>query len=477
MKRILTNLNRTFSLVLALAVVLLVNIIALTNPMRVDLSVRKYYELSQKTVSLLEGLDQRVNVTVFFQEEHALYNDIENLLEEYQYQSRNIKVTWVDPARDLARMEKLVKRYGLTEAQVVVFDVDGKSKIVTQADLADAVMVKGRELPVISAFKGEQAFSSAIQGLIQGEAPIVYFLVGHGERRLNEFDLQTGYTRIGTVLESDNVLLKELLLTNEKHVPEDAAVLVIAGPSKMLAPVEIAMIEDYLRRSGRVMILLDAMKETGLEPMLRNQGVSLRNDFVVDTENRLRENDVHIRRFNPHPITLNLDTPARFVLPRSVMPLGMSGEQKSAEDRPTVIPLVLTSEQGWSETQVHDTPAKYDEDTADLRGTVSLAVAVERGAPQKLLDVQIQPSRMVVFGDSDFISNGAMVAGNQDLFMSAMNWLLDREELMAIAPKPIEEIKLSLTRKQLKKLTWISVGGIPALAVAGGLLVWARRRK
>ena len=56
---------------------------------------------------------------------------------------------------------------------------------------------------------------------------------------------------------------------------------------------------------------------------------------------------------------------------------------------------------------------------------------------------------MVVFGDSDFVSNGALAGGDQDLFMSALNWLLDREELMAIAPKPIEEIKLSLTRKQL----------------------------
>jgi len=61
--------------------------------------------------------------------------------------------------------------------------------------------------------------------------------------------------------------------------------------------------------------------------------------------------------------------------------------------------------------------------------------------------------------------------------MSALNWLLDREELMAIAPKPIEEVKLSLTRKQLDRLFWINVAGIPFIAVAIGLLVWLRRRK
>jgi ABC-type uncharacterized transport system involved in gliding motility auxiliary subunit len=106
-----------------------------------------------------------------------------------------------------------------------------------------------------------------------------------------------------------------------------------------------------------------------------------------------------------------------------------------------------------------------------------LAVAIERGPTQQMLDVQIEPSRMVVFGDSDFVSNGNMVGGNADLFMNALNWLLDREELMAIAPKPIEEVKLSLSRKQLSQLFWINVAGVPLIAVVIGFIVWLRRRK
>lgn len=477
MKRFLSNLNKLASLVLALVVVLLVNFISITNPFRADLSGRQYYALSDKTISLLDGLEQRVNVTVFFQEEHALYSDIENLLEEYQYQSRNIHVEWVDPARDLARTEKLAKQYGLTEAQVVVFDVDGKSKAVKQADLADIKRVK-RSDPILSAFKGEQAFSSAIQGLVQGKTPKVYFLVGHGEKRVTEFDQVSGYSRIGTALVRDNLELDELLLTGERQIPEDAAALVIAGPDKVMGSAEAEMIEDYLRRSGRVMILLDALKDGGLEPMLRRWGVGLRNDFVLDPENTLKGSDVYVKSYYEHPITMRMGgSGARFHLPRSVEPLLTDSEDGGADDRPTVIELAMTSEKSWSETQVDDMAAKYDENTGDLRGAHSLAVAVERGAPQKMLDVQILPSRMVVFGDSDFISNGALTGGDQDLFMSAMNWLLDREELMAIAPKPIEEVKLSLTSKQLRDLFWVSVVGIPVIAVAGGLLVWFLRRK
>jgi len=478
MKRILTNLNLIASVVLAFVVVVLVNFIALRNPLRVDLSGRQYYSLSEKTTNLLDGIDQHVAVTVFFQEEHKLYLDIENLLEEYQYRSRNIQVEWVDPARDLARTEKLAEKYGLTEAQVVVFEIGGKSKVIRQADLANFQMVKGHREPVISDFKGEQAFSSAIQGLLQGETPVVYFLVGHGEHRVTEFDQISGYSRIGTLMFRDNLELKELMLSNEKQIPEDAAALVIAGPSKRMSAAEIEMIEGYLHRSGRLMVLLDALKETGLDPMLRRWGIALRNDFVIDPENTLKGSDVYVRIYYEHPITMRMgDAGARFYLPRSIEPVVVHDSTAPAEDRPVVVQLAMTSEKSWSETQVDEMTAKYDEDSADLRGSFSLAVAVERGATQNVLDVQIHPSRMVVFGDSDFVANGALTGGDQDLFMSALNWLLDREELMAISPKPIEEIKINLTRKQLRKLFWINVLCLPFLAVVVGLLVWFRRRK
>jgi ABC-type uncharacterized transport system involved in gliding motility auxiliary subunit len=478
MKQILSKLNIAAAIVLSFVVVLLVNFIALRNPIRGDWSGRQYYSLSEKTTSLLDDLDQRVEVIVFFQEEHKLYHDIENLLEEYQYQSRNIHVEWVDPARDLARTEKLAQKYSLTEAQVIVFAVGEKSKVVRQADLANSQMVRGRREPVISAFKGEQAFSSAIQGLIQGEPPVVYFLVGHGEKKVTEFDQVSGYSSIGMMMLRDNLELKELMLSAEKQVPEDAAPLVMPGPSKMMSTTDVELIEDYISRSGRVMILLDALNETGLEPMLNRWDVVLRNDFVLDPENTLNGSDVYVRSYYEHPITMRMgDSGARFHLPRSVRSRISDDVNSPSDDRATVVELAISSDKSWSETQVDDMSAKFDENTGDLKGPFSLAVAVERGAPQTLLDVQIHPSRMVVFGDSDFVSNGALAGGDQDLYMSALNWLLDREELMAISPKPIEEVRLSLSGKQLNRLTLITVAGIPALAVVGGLLVWFRRRK
>jgi ABC-type uncharacterized transport system involved in gliding motility auxiliary subunit len=142
--------------------------------------------------------------------------------------------------------------------------------------------------------------------------------------------------------------------------------------------------------------------------------------------------------------------------------------------------LAVTSNKSWSEMQFDRSSTvsvKFNPNTPDKMGPCCLAIAVEHGAPQKVLDVQIQPSRMVVVGDADFVCNNFLSGGNQDFYMSALNWLLDREELMVVAPKPLEEVKLNIDQKQLGKLFILNVVVIPLIAVVGGLLIWIRRRK
>ena len=61
--------------------------------------------------------------------------------------------------------------------------------------------------------------------------------------------------------------------------------------------------------------------------------------------------------------------------------------------------------------------------------------------------------------------------------MSSLNWLLDREQLMAIAPKEVDDTRLKLTREKVRILSWSTVGIIPALAALLGTVLWFRRRK
>ena len=85
--------------------------------------------------------------------------------------------------------------------------------------------------------------------------------------------------------------------------------------------------------------------------------------------------------------------------------------------------------------------------------------------------------RAVVFGDVDFISNTGVSGGNGDLFMNALNWILERDNLLAISARPVEEARLMISRDRLTALFWIIVVAIPALSAATGLAVWWRRRR
>lgn len=482
MKSVLNRLNSVAAVGLAFLLMVLVGNIALMNRVRWDASEQQYYNLSDKTMAILDQLneeDRDVVVTALFEEDHKLYDYVKNLLEEYVYRShRHVRVNWVDPFVDRAEAERLGIKYDITAAYTIVVDFEGKSRILSQTDIADMEVVAGRDEPVVRTFKGEQALSSAIQSLIEGETPTVYMLLGHGEHRAGDFDPIVGYSDMATIAVRDNIQLAELMISADKKIPEDAAALVIAGPTQKMGEAEVEIIEDYLSQGGRLLVLLDAMKETGMEGMLRRWGVALRNDIVIDPENTQRGNDVHVRRYNEHPISMKMHSIVVFILPRSIEPpLDEAGKPLLINDLQTLVPLLYTSEDSWSETNLEDSAPKFDEDSGDRRGPIYLGVAIERGAAQDELDVQIEPSRMVVIGDSDFVSNGAMIGGNSDLFMSSLNWLLDRDETLPIPAKPLNEVVLTVPRNRFRVLGWINLAVIPSFAVMLGLFVWLRRRK
>jgi len=467
------QLNTATALLLAAAIALMLNYLSYRHYYRTDWSVRQLYTLSSKTTGLLKTLKKPVTVTVFFQPGNVLYEDIHNLLREYRFHSDQLNIQWVDPDRDIAQTEELAVKYDVTEPNVVVFDYDGRNKYVRADEIAQIDTSSG--VSKMTSFKGELAFSSAIQAVVQETVPVVYFLTGHGERDTENFDTRTGFSGLGRLIERDNVEVRKLELSLEKQIPSDCAVLVVAGAEQSMSTAEADLIRAWMSRSGRLLVLADARRTSGLEPLLRDWGVLLRNDVVLDPARTLTGREVFVTAYNRHAITEKLSTTAAiFHLPRSVEP----GTARSASaDRPQVTPLALSSDSSWSESQPEQSPAQYDPETDDRAGPVSMAVAVEKGSTTGRLDMQIRPARMIIFGDSGFVSNGGLTGGDMALFMSSLNWLLDREQLMAIPPKAIDDARLKLTRADIRTLFWSIVWGIPSLAAILGIVLWIRRRK
>ena len=476
----LAGLNSGAAVFLMFLLVIFINMLSMRHYVRMDFSGTGFYALSGKTRALLGELNQPVQVTVFIQPGHEsfhlLYEDVLQLLREYEYASKNnVRVERVDPDRHLGRAEYIMRHYALTEPNVVIIDYGTRFKVINAGELAemDFLPVARGGLPRMVAFNGEQVISSALYELTQTQPPRVYFLQGHGERDFEDHDPYVGLSRIGQRIRRDYIDLAPFDFMKRSTLPEDAEALIIAGPTLDYSAAEIDRLQTFANRTGRLILMLNAETDAGFDSMLRNWGLRSVDNVVVDPSSTLSGFDVLVSSYRDHPITEKLDAMTTFFYWPRGLPL-LREDQDTAADKPQATPLLLSSDRSWGETSFEERPYKQDANR-DLAGPLPMAVAIERGGAVAL-KMDIARNRAVVFGDVDFVSNSGLSGANADLFMNALNWVLDRDQMLDISPKPVEETRLIISRQQMRQLFRAVVVGVP-LAVAGlGMIVWWRRR-
>jgi ABC-type uncharacterized transport system involved in gliding motility auxiliary subunit len=185
--------------------------------------------------------------------------------------------------------------------------------------------------------------------------------------------------------------------------------------------------------------------------------------------------------YPPHPITQRFRFVTAYPFARSVTPVsgGVNGH--------TAQPIVESSPQSWAESDIKSllTTGKLqppDETKGDKKGPIVLAAAVSAAtadAPKAdaEADAPKPETRVVVFGDSDFASNGVLgIQGNRDLFMNTVGWLSQQENLIAVRPKEADDRRLTLTATQQINIAWLALLIVPAVIFGTGVFSWWRRR-
>ena len=172
--RVQIGVNVMVQIAIVIVLAAMVNYLGFEHYRRWDLSRDKKYALSDKTKHFLEGLKGKARITVFFGSQNPITGDVQNLLTEYQYAGHGtIDVEYVDPERNLTRAKELFDKYKVvTDESVLIVDYQGRNKTVKASEMAE--MDQGNAMmgdaPSVTAFKGEQAITSA---LIDVVAPIV----------------------------------------------------------------------------------------------------------------------------------------------------------------------------------------------------------------------------------------------------------------------------------------------------------------
>ncbi|HKI05204.1 MAG TPA: GldG family protein [Thermoanaerobaculia bacterium] len=464
------------------ALLLIVNYFGWKYYKRFDWTGNQLYSLSEKTLNVVEGLKKDVEFIVFLSpdQQSELYQPTTEVLARYGAASTRVHVRIVDPEKKPVEAQQLVQKYGLQTTGVVVASGNDK-RVIDSNDLAelDFRSVQTTGAPQMTGFKGEQLFTSAILQLSEGRKPRILFTTGHGEHSLDDQGGR-GFSGAQQLLGRDNFELSEWASLGKPAVPPGTDLLVIGGPTGSFVQPELDAFAAYLNNGGRMLVLLDptpgpvagsGLVSTGLEAWLARFGIKAGQDIVVDPSNPLPffgPETIFSKDYGDHPITRALAEGNLSVLMSVVRSVatGSAPGIKAAE-------LLRTSPEGWGETDLANLD-KVGRDPRDLAGPVALGAVAESGAtaPGK------RPMRLVVFGDSDFAANQLLQANapNAVLLANALNWLVEREALLGIPPKKTEQVKLTLTRNEIR-LIYLLAAALPLLAVVMGGVVFFRRRR
>jgi ABC-type uncharacterized transport system involved in gliding motility auxiliary subunit len=276
-------------------------------------------------------------------------------------------------------------------------------------------------------------------------------------------------------------------------VPPDCSILVVAGPTQAFTKEEAGSIGRYLDGGGKALVMLDpnvpdprlktanyGVLDTGLEEVLNKWGVEIGRNYILEKHLQLFSGvkiglTILAQTYGNHPIVDPFKGKQTvFQNVRSVRKAsGFSG---------TAIDLISSGGDGasWAESNVdllfHQ--GRANQDTSDIAGPVPIAIASEREG-QGEGEMASPQTRLVVFGDADFASNGLVRSYefNFDLFLNALNWLQGESERISIRPKQIRTSTIELTPAQSNTIFYVAIIGIPMLVLIFGMDLWWYRRR
>jgi len=416
---------------------------------RFDWSEAGIHSLSDQSRQVLEGLDRDVEALALYPELDA--GPVRQLLERYRYLSERFSYEVVDPNE----RPDLLERHGITRSEL------GQG-LVRLALGEESTLVKEPT---------EESLTNAMVKLTRTGDKKVYFLLGHNERAVEGEGAEAadGYGRAADALRNENYQVGTLLLATQAEVPEDADVVVVAGPTRPLLSEESEALDRYLRRGGALFALLDPRANTNLAEDLRRWGVEAGDDIVIDRVLALFGQAMTpiAQRYGAHPITEGMSErdATLFHAARSV--------RGRPQDGADLTEIVLTGENSWAETDMarleQDSQAEFGD--GDLKGPVPIAVAGTLPGEGEA------EARLVAFGDADFASNEMLESyRNRDLFLNSVNWLLGDVEAISIRPATSRASRFRLSQEDFLRIRSLSLFVLPeAIAVLGVVVWWSRR--
>ncbi|PKB79732.1 MAG: hypothetical protein BZY88_11785 [SAR202 cluster bacterium Io17-Chloro-G9] len=522
------GVNSSIMLVAFTGIIVVISIISFENNSRVDVTATNQFSLAQRTRDVLNSLEDPVQVTAFFKDDQG--DSLDTLVR---------RITVEETFRDFksARPSKFFYEFKDPDLEPdVVRDYFGE---VPTAFIEESIVVQGLGSGLIRTIEPtDRANSRLEQELVTGimvvggqQQKTVYFLAGHGERSV-DVSTNEGYSRVREWLEAENYEVRTLrwgaddlgvtvpdgnCAPDQHQCLPEAAMLVVARPTSELPDRHALALDLYLRgltedpkekgalisrrEGGRLIFLGEPDTPESFRRFLGRWGVLVTEGYVRDEirspqgqPRTLQLQFINLLELPPQvlnqlPVSvlkalLEITSPKGNALGDTFMP-GAAAIGTLEDGARIPIPLAMTSADSYLIDDVERTdPIKGPEEEADPVGPFSpvaylQAIGPVGQAPPTRQPAESEISSMIVFGDSDFITNGSLEnprGSGVDFFLNSANYLLGDYSLVSIRPKALTFREFYLDRNQRKFVEWSSWFMLPGLlALMAGLVWWVRR--
>jgi ABC-type uncharacterized transport system involved in gliding motility auxiliary subunit len=460
------------------AILALGGFVSFENSVRLDVTATRQFTLAPQTKKVVDELKEHVRVRGYFDPEDVRQELTKRRADDffYEFSRRNgdFDYEFIDP--DLKPSQ--ARQDGVVEYPTLVFSTPDSNR---NPYLLAPIFFEQEFLV------SEQELVSALLISTGEQQKVVYFTTGHRERDSGDAIEESdgfGFARSGLL--GDSYVVLTLNLKQVEAIPEDAAVLIIAGPSGSFLVDERDKIDDYLNKGGRAIFLVDDAVSSQLNKVLNNWGVNLPDGTLVDVSSSVtgdpRSPIVRRSAYNPEsPITGPLDDtffPGTAAV-QDIINRAREGLPPNPDELNIILtPLALTSPFSCISPDPDLSNCLGEE---DVLGPHPIAMAIEALAPvgeDPVIPGEGTPvTSIVVFGDSDFASNKFYFAlNNSDFFLNSVGWLAQKYDLISIRAKPQAFRQLIINQKQFDFIRYSSWFLLPTGIVLLAGIAWWRRR-
>ena len=406
--------------------------------------------LSIDSRQLLDEMPDPIHVTAFATENALVREHIGDLIGRYQRYKANVELTFVNPDAEPDRIREL----GIT--------LDGELLLAYQ----------GRSEKVQSL--SEQTLTNSLLRIARQKQRRVSFLSGHGERDpLGQANHDLG--KFGQLLEQKGIVLDTLKLAETADIPADTNLLVIADPRVVLLPGEIQLVHRYLQAGGNLLWLVEPGAIAGLDPVAEALGIEFLPGTIVDATTQLFGIDnpafALIPDYPMHPITREMTS---LTLYPQASALDVSAPQEWQAE-----PLLTTLDRAWTEIGPISGTIRFDEDSDERMGPLDIGFVFSRMNNKKDSGdgESSAEQRVIVIGDSDFLSNAYLGnGGNVELGLNLFTWLNHDDQFITVTARTASDVNLELGKTAQIIIGFGFLFGMPLLLLGSGVAIWWRRR-